>query len=142
MAMISLMRYINSSREEAPLRQIISLLISKIGESAVRCDLAEFGAFTSDIQGIGKRLAPDLEPGSLMVLAETAAQALASYNFRIGLLLDTQRNEMQHILGMMRDTLIDVTGETTRAGKRLQAITQDLERSGPITDLKVLKGRL
>src|SRR5580698_3064537 len=109
--MISLMRYINSSRQEGPFRQVISLLITKIGSSAVRCDLAEFGAFTSDIEGIRKRLAPDLEPSNLLVLAETAALALSSYNARIGLLLDSQRNEMQHILAMLRDTLVAVTGE-------------------------------
>jgi GGDEF domain-containing protein len=140
--MISLMRYINSDREEGALRQVISLLITKIGSSAVRSDLPEFGAFTSEIEGIGNRLDADPEPGSLLVLAETATLALTSYNAMIGSLLISQRNEMQHILGMLRDTLVDIIGETSRAGKRLQTITVDLERSGPITDLRVLKGQL
>jgi GGDEF domain-containing protein len=140
--MISIKRYLNASREEAPLRKVISLLISKIGSTAVRCDLAEFEAFTTDIEGVRNRLSPDLTPDSLMGLAEASVQALTTYNKRIRILLDTQRNEVQNILSMLQNTVVNIAGENTRSGKRLQEITLELEESGRITDLRVLKGRL
>jgi GGDEF domain-containing protein len=139
---MSLKRYLSANAEETRLRQVVSLLICNIGSSAVRCDLAEFESFTTDIERMRNRLAPDLAPDNLMVIAEAATQALTTYNKRIGSLLESRRSEVQHILGMLQDTVINIAGENTRSGKRLQEITLELEHSGPITDLRVLKGRL
>lgn len=140
--MISLKSYFNASSEETPLRRVVALLISKMGSSAVRCDLEEFEAFTTDIRRISGALAPELTPDNLLVHAEAAAEGLTAYNKRIARLLDSQRGEVTHILGMLQNTVINIAGENTRSAKRLQEITSELEQSGPITDLRVLKGRL
>jgi GGDEF domain-containing protein len=142
MALISLKRYLNASGDEAPLRQIVSLLIARMGSTAVEGDAVECKAFRVEIRQIGDGLAPDLPPGNLMVLAEAAAQALAVYNKRIETLIGSQGNEVTHILGMLQDTVINIAGENTRSGQRLREITVELEQSGAITDLRVLKGRL
>src|SRR5271156_2897909 len=141
--MISLKRYLSANGEEALLlRQVVALLISKIGSSAVRCDLAEFEAFTTDIKRISQALAPDLTPENLMIQAEAAVQGLTAYNTRIARLLESQRSDVTHILGMLQDTVVNIAGENIRSAKRLQEITAELEKSGLVTDLRVLKGRL
>jgi GGDEF domain-containing protein len=141
--MISLKRYLNANGEETLLlRQVVALLISKIGSSAVRCDLAEFEAFTTNIKRISQALAPDLTPENLMIQAEAAVQDLTAYNTRIARLLDSQRSDVTHILGMLQDTVVNIAGENIRSAKRLQEITAELEKSGLVTDLRVLKGRL
>jgi GGDEF domain-containing protein len=43
---------------------------------------------------------------------------------------------------MLQETVINIAGEDTRSAKRLQEITLELEKSGLVTDLRVLKGRL
>jgi GGDEF domain-containing protein len=142
MAIISLMRYLNANSDQAPLRQIISLLIARMGASAVEGDAAECAAFRVDMKQIADGLDPDLPPGSLLIQAETALQALTIHNKRIESLLASQGNEVSHILGMLQDTVINIAGEHTRSAKRLREITVELEQSGAITDLRVLKGRL
>ena len=141
--MISLKRYLNANGEETLLlRQIVALLISKIGLSAVRCDLAEFEDFTTNIKRISQALAPDLTAENLMVQAEAAVQDLTAYNTRIARLLESQRSDVTHILGMLQDTVVNIAGENIRSAKRLQEITAEMEKSGLVTDLRVLKGRL
>jgi GGDEF domain-containing protein len=142
MAIISLKRYLNANSDHAPLRQIISLLIARMGSSAVEGDVAECAAFRVDMKLIADGLDPDLPAGSLLIQAETALQALAIHNKRIESLLASQGNEVSHILGMLQDTVINIAGENTRSAKRLREITVELEQSGAITDLRVLKGRL
>jgi diguanylate cyclase (GGDEF)-like protein len=140
--MISLKRYLSSSGEDSPLRLVVSLLIARMGSTAVEADPADLAAFLHDIRRIGDGLAPDLPPENLMIVAEAAAQALAEYNKGIEKVLSSQGSEVKHILAMLQETVISIAGEHTRSGKRLQEITDELEKSGNITDLRVLKGRL
>jgi GGDEF domain-containing protein len=149
MPMISLRRYLNASADESSLspaeasfRQIVCLLISGIGSSAIEGEPAELSAFKADIKQISDGLAPNLPIEDYMNLAVAATQALTAYNKRINALLGSQASEVKHILGMLQDTVLDIAGENTRSGKRLQEITLELEKSGAITDLRVLKGRL
>lgn len=142
MSMISLKRYLNANGEETPLRQIISLLIAKIGSSAVEGDRAECLAFRDEIRRMGDGLASDLSPDNLMALAGGAAQSLAIYNKKVESFLAGRDSEVTFILSMLQNTVVKIAGENTRAGKRLQEITAELEQSGAMTDLRVLKGRL
>ena len=149
MPMISLRRYLNAGADEssispaeASFREIVCLLISGIGSSAIEGEPAELSAFKADIKQISDGLAPNLPIEDYMDFATAATRALAAYNKRIEALLAVQASEVKHILGMLQDTVIDIAGENTRSGKRLQEITTELEKSGAITDLRVLKGRL
>jgi GGDEF domain-containing protein len=149
MPMISLKRYFNASGEEtsfaqveASLRQTIALLINAMGSSAVDSDPAEFSDFRAEIKRIHDGLASDLPPASLLDLAEAATRTLSGYNKRIKALLVSQGSEVKHILNMVQATVINIAGENTRSGRRLQEIILELEQSGAVTDLRVLKGRL
>jgi GGDEF domain-containing protein len=142
MAIISLKRFLNANGDQAPLRQVVSLLIAGIGSSAVEGDADECAAFKVDIGKIGEALDADPPPANPLVLAESALQALTVHNKRIESLLASQGSEVTHILGMLQDTVINIAGENTRSGKRLREITVELEQSGALTDLRVLKGRL
>ncbi len=147
--MISLKHYFNASGEETSfaqvetsLRQTVSLLVSGMDSSAVDGDPVEFSDFRAEIKQIRDGLAPDLPPESIMDLAETATRTLTAHNKRIKALLASQGSEVKNILGMLQDTVINIAGENTRSGKRLQEITLGLEQSGAVTDFRVLKGRL
>jgi GGDEF domain-containing protein len=147
--MISLKRYFNASGEEtsfaqveAALRQTISQLVSAMGSSAVDGDPAEFSDFREEIKQIREGLAPDVVTENVMDLAESATRALTAHNKRIKALLVSQGSEVKHIFSMLQNTMIDIAGGHTRSGKRLQEITLELETSGAVTDLRVLKSRL
>lgn len=147
--MISLKRYFNASGEETPfaqvetsLRQTVTLLISAMGSSAVDGDLAEFADFREEIKRIREGTVADLPPESLMDQAEAATRTLTGYNKRIKALLVSQGGEVKHILSLLQATVNNIAGENTRSARRLQEITLELEQSGAITDLRVLKGRL
>jgi len=140
--MISLKRYLNSSVEDSSLRLVVSLLIARMGSTAVEAVPADLVALLRDIRQIHDALTPDLPPENLRVLAEEAAQVLTTYNKGIERLLVSQGSEVKHILALLQETVIGIAGENTRSGKRLQEITGELEKSGAITDLRVLKGRL
>jgi GGDEF domain-containing protein len=140
--MISLKRYLNSAGEDSSLRPLVSLLISRMGSTAVEAVPADLMALLRDLRQIHDGLAPDLSSEHLRILAEEAAQVLTNYNKGIERLLASQGSEVKHILALLQETLISIAGENTRSGKRLQEITGELEKSGAITDLRVLKGRL
>ncbi len=140
--MISLKRYLNSSGEDSPLRPLVSLLISRMGSTAVEAVPADLVALLRNLRQIHDALTPDLPPGGITILAEEAAQVLSAYNKGIERLLASQGREVKHILALLQDTVIGIAGENTRSGKHLQEITEELEKSGAITDLRVLKGRL
>src|SRR5580704_9783256 len=99
MSIISLKHYLNANSDQAPLRQIISLLISRMGSSAAEGDAVECAAFRVDMKQLADGLEPDLPPGSLLIQAETALQALTIHNKRIESLLASQGSEVSHILG-------------------------------------------
>jgi GGDEF domain-containing protein len=144
---ISLKRYLGAGAgagagEQTAFREAISLLIAKMGSSAVRCDFTEFTAFKTNIAEISGGLAPELPPDNCKEFAEQAAIAITAYNKKITSLVSDQQHEVKDILTMMGDTVVSIGGESTRSGRRLQEITTELEESGPITDLRVLKGRL
>ena len=130
MGIISLKRYLNGTSEETPLRQIISSLIAKIGSSAVEGDHADCMAFREHIRQMGDGLAPDLPPDNLMVLAGGAVQALTVYNKKVESFLAGRDSEVTYILSILQETVVNIAGENTRAGKRLQEITGELEQSG------------
>jgi GGDEF domain-containing protein len=147
--MISLKRYFNASGEdtsfaqvETSLRQTVTLLISAMESSAVDGDLAEFVDFREEIKRIREGSVPDLAPESLMDLAEAARRTLTAYNKRIKALLVSQGGEVKHILSMLQATVNNIAGENTRSARRLHEITLELDQSGAIMDLRVLKGRL
>ena len=140
--MISLKRYLNASGEDSPLRLVVSLLITRMGSTAVAAVPSDLVALVRDLRQIHDALTPDLTPESLRVLAEEAAQVLTTYNHGIERLLASQGSEVKHILALLQETVIGIAGENTRSGKRLQEITEELEKSGAITDLRVLNGRL
>lgn len=140
--MISLKRYLNSAGEDSSLRPLVSLLISRMGSTAVEAVPADLVGLLRDLRQIHDALTPDLSPESLTVLVEEAAQFLATYNKRIERLLVSQGGEVKHILALLQETVIGIAGENTRSGKHLQEIAEELEKSGAITDLRVLNSRL
>jgi len=142
MPIISLRRYLDANSYEAHLRQIVSLLLENIGATAVEANADECESFREDIRRIADGLPSDLPPDNLMVIAAGAAQALANYNKKVETFLASREAEVAKILSMLHNTVIDIAGEHTRSAKRLQEITQELEQTGAVSDLRILKGRL
>jgi diguanylate cyclase (GGDEF)-like protein len=137
--MISIKRYFNQTAAEAALRQVVALLIEKIGESAVEGNKEELAAFRDEIKQFGDGFSPDTKPENLLTVAGMAAQALTAYNKRVTWLMERQSNEVQTIVRMLQQTLLGITGENTRSGQQLRQIEHELEKSGAIKDLSTLK---
>jgi GGDEF domain-containing protein len=142
MSFVSLKRYLNRSDQEVVLRQIIDLLLDKVASGAVAADESEAKAFRADLEQIRNEIGPDAEPGSLLVAAGSAAQALEAYNRRVTRLIRKQAAELHNIVTMMTDAASTIGGENMRSVQRLQEIGDGLERAGSVRDFAALKVHL
>jgi GGDEF domain-containing protein len=140
--MVSLKEYLNRTDPQVTLRQVVSSLLEKIGFSAVAIDRGEYEAFRADIERIREGVVPGIAPAALIVIADSAAQVLESYNGAVTRLFQKQGHEMQGIIKMMAETVVLVSGESTRSAQRLREIGDEFERSNAITDLQALRGHL
>jgi GGDEF domain-containing protein len=139
MAIVSIKRYLNmNGLEEAP-QQALPLVIEKLGECAVECDPEELRTFQSQMSEISDALIPDLPPKNMLVLAESAMQALEDYNKRIMKLIGRQGSDFQTIANMLQTSLVKIAGHNTESVQGLSRIGKELERAIGFKDLQSLK---
>lgn len=137
--MVSIKRYLNRSDTDTPLRQVVSLLLEKIGSEAVVADENEVAAFRTDIRSLRDHVDQRSTPEEIVSTAESAAVIMEAYNNEISAFLRKQRRELKNIVTIMMETVAAITGENTRAVERLRGIGDNLERTLAAADLDTLK---
>lgn len=138
--MVSIKQYLNRSEEEIILRQVISLLIERIGSRAAMADRSDFDEFQTAIHRIGESVnQEDATPETLLMMAGSAVQAMGDHNQRVSRFIRRQGGEFHSIISMLTDTVVKMGGENTRFAQRFQEIGDGMERAGGMDDLHALK---
>lgn len=139
MPIASIKRYLGAAGSEETLRQVISLLVDKLGESAVDAEPDESSDFRMDIRAIREALTLDLPQENLLILVQSATQALETYNGRITRRIANQTANYQTIIKLLQNTLVKTAGENAETVQNLARIGEDLERGNGFKDLQSLK---
>jgi GGDEF domain-containing protein len=140
--MISIKRYLNRNDVEDTSRQVVALLIEKLGKCAVEGDPQELDDFRREIRARLDMLTPDLPSEDLLILAGSVTQSLETYNARISKTINRQGSDFQTIVKMLQDSLVKIAGENVESVQSLGRIGEQLERSAGFKDLQSLKVHL
>lgn len=140
--MLSLKSFLNATEGEVALRKVVSLLLERIGSSAVRGEGTEYDEFCIEMNDIRERLSNELSADHLVILGGCASQTLENYNVRIAALVRKQAAELQSVVAMVTETAMKIGGENSRSAQRLQEIGNKFEKAGSFDDLKTLKAHL
>jgi GGDEF domain-containing protein len=142
MSMVSLKRYLNRTDEEGVLRQVVALLLEKVGASAAVANDADSAAFRDDMNRFREQFVPEATPDHLLLAAGSAMQALDGYNKGITRVIQKQGVQLQSVIGMMTETVAMIGGQHVRSAERLKELSDGLERTGAIKDFETLKSCL
>jgi GGDEF domain-containing protein len=138
--MVSIKHYLNrSDAGEGALRQVVALLIEKLGKCAVEDDPRELETFRKKIGEDHEKLTPDLSSEDLLILAGSVTQSLESYNGRITRAINKQAGDFQAIVKMFQSNLVKIAGENVESVRSLGVIGEELERGIGFKDLESLK---
>jgi GGDEF domain-containing protein len=139
---LSLKSFLNASESEVALRKVVSLLVEKIGSTAVKADGDEHADFSIEMNDLRDRLGGEASSENLLIMAGSAVQTMENYNLRISTLIRKQAAELQAVIAMVTETALKIGGEATRSAQRLQEIGNHFEKAGSLDDLKTLKEHL
>ena len=145
MAIVSIKRYLDTGGidDETSIRQIVALLVARLGECAVEGDAEELESIRHDIREIHDALyTPQLPDENFGILAIAAAEELENYNKRVGRIRGEQVSAYRTIVRALVDSLIRVAGDQTESARSLLRIVEELERGAALMDLQPLKQRV
>src|SRR5579871_2319477 len=100
--------------QDAPLTQIVSLLLEKLISGAVVADDAEFAAFRADINRLQGMVRQDPRPEKIVFTAGSAALVMEAYNRGITDTVRKERRELKNIVTMVIETVAAIDGENTK----------------------------
>jgi hypothetical protein len=118
------------------------LLIDAIAASTVRAREEDMQALVSTATRALRTLENLDSPLSLLECASQVVEAMALHSAQTADYLSGQSEQMQSIIGMLTDTLADVSGQHTDNITRLQAIEQQIEQVSELDDMKALTASL
>jgi hypothetical protein len=141
--MISIKKYLGGgdgiNRTEEGLREVVSLFVQNLGESAVQADRQELEDFRKEIASVYEALTPDLALEKMLVFAGAVNQSLETYNRRITRTIAGHDNDFQGVLKLLRDHLAALAGANSDSVDRLGEIGTQMETSNGFKNLQDLK---
>jgi len=141
--MISLRSYLSRDTEaETAYRRIIGLFLQGISLHSVEGDKADHERFREDIEKCLAVLSPETPVSELLVVVGGALRAMEDYNQRTSKFVRRQNTELQHMLGMLTQTVITIGAGSEQSVKRLQNIEKSIESTQAVEDIQILKLRL
>lgn len=140
--MVSLRRYLVGSDESQATRRVVDLLMEGIVESAVRTDSAEYKIFADNMSRIIGDAPAGCGPDNLLVMAGSAVQALKDYNAHTGSVVRQQSIELQHMVEMLSQTVIAISGGSEKSAESLTEVRRGLESAARLDDVHKVKARL
>ncbi|HTA42805.1 MAG TPA: diguanylate cyclase [Bryobacteraceae bacterium] len=127
-----------SRGHDAPLTQVVSLLLEKLISGAVIADDDEYAAFRADINRMQGFVRQDPSPEKIVFTAGSATLVMEAYNKSITDTVRKERRELKNIVNMLTETVAAIAGENTKSVERLRDIRSLLESRGA-ADLEALK---
>lgn len=139
MAMVSIKRYLNLSGVEDKPGTPLALVLERLSDCAIDWDPAETEAFQEEMRMIAGGLSPVLPQKEMLVVAESAIQAIENYNKRIAQMIDKRNRDLHTIIKMLQDSIVKIAGENTESVQCLSRIDEELERGTGLKDLQSLR---
>ena len=130
MPIVSIRRYLSPGTAEEKPGTALALVLRRLGDAVFDFDPAETESFRDELYTVTGGLSPDLPQKEMMVIAESAMQAVENYNRRIGQMVEKQRRELQAIIKMLRDSIVRIAGEETESVQELNRIDELTPESG------------
>lgn len=142
MSFLALKRYLYTTDDVAGYRTVIRQLLNAIAKHPVVAEPAELESFRADMQRIvGKTTGePCLE--EWLFAGGAAVQAMDSYNSRASRFLRQRSSELHHMLAMMAQTILTISGGNDRMLGGLAEIKNGLDHAVAIQDMQALKAQL
>ena len=137
--MFSIKRTLGFGGDESTLREVIALLVKKMGETAVVADRDDLEGFRDEIKFLHEGLIPDLPIENLLISTGSATQALETYNRRITKTIINQSSDFRAVMKLMQDHLSTMSGLSNNSVEGLSKISEELENSANFQDLHPLK---
>jgi hypothetical protein len=123
---------------ENTLRQVVELLIEKLGQCAVEADPGELETFREEMSAVSGALPPDLPPKNLLVIAGSAAEVLEKYNRQITKTIGKQNDSYKTIIRMFHDSLVKIAGTNAECVQSLDNMSEELKGDAAFKDLQSL----
>lgn len=139
--MALLKSYLRGSQDTV-LTQVVSLLLEKIGSSAVVADESESASFRADLERLRDQVLEDSSPEKIVFTAGSATLVMEAYNKEINTLLRKERMELKSIVSILTEAIADIAGENTNSIEKVREISAQLERARAAGDLENLKTQL
>jgi GGDEF domain-containing protein len=141
--MISIKKYLSGgngiSRTEEGLREVVALLVRKLGESAVEADRQELDDFRREIASVHEALTPNLALEKMLIFTGAVNQSHETYNKRITRTIGNHNNDFQGVLKLLQDHLAALAGANSDSVERLGEIGKQMETSTGFKALQDLK---
>jgi hypothetical protein len=148
--MISIKRFLDQYRDETPtdlglvdaLKQMGRLLLDCMALHNVRGSEADLGGLRETLNSLASQIDQPQDALGFLGIASEAAEALESYCCRTTDYLRAEKEQVNSMVGMLTDTLTEVTGQTDCSINRLHAIEQDLEEASGLNDMQAVRSNL
>ena len=114
------------------------LLLDGIAAYTVRGRDADYRTFEAALKELLRRMKEPPDAMNLLGIASEAAEAMEAHARNTTGYLREQNEQMQSFVGMLTDTLADVSGQADASVARLQAIEQQIEQATELDDMKML----
>jgi Diguanylate cyclase, GGDEF domain len=114
------------------------LLLDAIATHTVRGREADYKLFEGVLKQLQRRMNEAPDAMNLLGIASEAVEAMESHARRTTSYLREQNEQMQSFVGMLTDTLADVSGQADASVARLQAIEHQIEQATELEDMRML----
>lgn len=124
------------------LRQMGRLLVDGIETYTVRGEERDFSVLRRALHGLGRQIE---EPKSAMGLLSSSGEvveALETHCFHTTEYLREEKSQMNSMVGLLTDTLADISSQTDNSVARLQTIEKELELATGLNDIRAVRTNL
>jgi GGDEF domain-containing protein len=145
--MISIKHFLEQ-RKDAPgpdrdifeaLRQMGRLLLDGIGSHTVRGPEADFSHVRGALRSLGRQIEQPKSAMGLLACSSDVVEALENHCYQTTEYLREEKEQMQSMVGLLTDTLADLSGQTESSASHLMAIESELELASGLSDIRAVR---
>lgn len=143
-AILSIRKYLDSSAEQQAeaWKRFSVAVIATLRHHAVPGDPADLAQFQKDLLALEAQLNTGVPLDQIPVATGATCRLLQDYAVRTGRFVRAQAAELQSMLGMLTATITDLSRASQTTVGRLQSIEHEIEQTGGLDDIRVIRARL
>jgi GGDEF domain-containing protein len=143
-ALLSIRKYLTDYGTEStnPFLRVSTLLLEGIAKAALAYDREEYAEFSATLHKLAAMLVATQDVGELLTVAESAAEAMESYNRGAQQAHAAQTVELRCMIEMLTQALVALAEAGGQSVQNLQSIRNQVEGARQLDDIRVLRARL